>query len=110
MILEIVLSQIHAWNNGDLTKLMTFYSDKIEVYKQPENTLVFGSKSDVINHIKSDFENGTVHKVRIVSKEEVPPKVILVEEKIIDNSPKRAQVTYLVENGKIQKMWILPLK
>lgn len=106
MVLELVLSQIQAWNDGNLNKLMSYYSDTIEVYKQPSNEVVLKSKDQILAHIKADFEAKKVQKVNVISKTEMPPYVVLVEEKQTPNGPKKALVTYLVENNKIQKMWI----
>ena len=106
MLLEIALSQILAWNAKDLNKLLTYYGDDIKVYLVPDEEPKFDCKAMLEGFIKKSFADGSTVPVRVLEKEESPPKVKLLEEKVYPDHVARAWVTYLIENGKIQKMWI----
>ena len=110
MLLEIALSQILAWNAKDLNKLLAYYGDDIKVYMVPDEKPKFDCKSALESFLKTSFAEGSTVPVRVLEKREEPPKVILLEEKVYPDHVSRAWVTYLIEGGKIQKMWIERVK
>ncbi|PWU17383.1 MAG: hypothetical protein C5B49_09010 [Bdellovibrio sp.] len=106
MLMEIVLSQVQAWNSGNLDRLLPHYADTVQVYAMPDNTVIFDGKEKLKAHLKPEFDNGKVVQVKVLEKLEYPPYVVLVEEKSAPEGTRRAVVTYLIEDGKITKMWI----
>lgn len=106
MVLDIVLSQIDAWNEGNFEELLNYYSETIQVLDLSTNKTIFASKAEIISHIKPDFENNKVDQINVISKVESNPYVVLVEEKQLPAGPKKTMFIYLVQNNKIQKMWI----
>lgn len=106
MVLDIVLAQIEAWNEGNFEELLNYYSETIQVLDLATNKIIFASKAEIISHIKPDFENNKVDRINVISKIESNPYVVLVEEKQFPAGPKTTMFIYLIENKKIQKMWI----
>lgn len=106
MVLDLVLSQIKAWNEGNFVELLNYYSETIQVLDLSTNKIIFASKAEITAHIKPDFENNKVDRINVISKVESNPYVVLVEEKHLPTGPKLVMFIYLVQNNKIQKMWI----
>jgi hypothetical protein len=106
MLLELILSQIYAWNRGDLKEFLSYYHEDVKVYSKPADDLVFASKAAILPHIHPDFEAGTVERVKVIDQIESAPYVLLLEEKTSGKGSRRAIVTYLVEGNKIKCMWI----
>lgn len=106
MLLELILAQLQAWNNGNLDLMMSYYHDDVKVYAFPAKDPFLDSKATIITHIKADFESGNVEQIKVIDQLEEAPFVLTIEEKSSpEHGTRRGVFTYLIEENKVKALW-----
>lgn len=106
--LEVVKAQLEHYNNHNLDGFCEQFSDGIEIYDLPDNTLRFKGIEEFRVRYKNYFED-LKPNAKLVNRIELGNKIIDHEhltkagyDGILD-----AVAIYLVEGGKISKAWFL---
>ena len=103
----LVQEQLNAYNAHNLTAFANTYADNAEIYDQPQTTASVKGKDQLIKEY--DFiKNMPLLHCKLLNR-------IVLENKVIDHEeittgggkPMHSVVTYVVENGRISKVYIL---
>jgi len=103
---KIVQQQLEAYNSRDLEKFVSVYSDDIQLYNFPGEKILEG-KDQLRERYKIRFESPNLH-AEIVDRA-LMGEYIIDHERVsgINDGIVEATVIYHLENGMIDKMWLI---
>lgn len=105
---QLVEEQLNGYNKRDIDAFLQPYSDSVEVYSFP-NTLLYKGKKTMRKEYADMFSNTPNLFCTIKSRIVLGNKVI-DEESVLFNKAKppfRAVAIYVIENGKIAKVYFM---
>ncbi|MCB9093425.1 MAG: hypothetical protein H6621_00020 [Halobacteriovoraceae bacterium] len=108
MSLEIVLTQLEAYNRKNLDENFKYFADDLKVYLLPEGKVLFNNKTEARAHTERGIESGEFATSEVLGQMQSGSFVTLHEQKIKEGVPRTAIITYFVEDGLIKQMWIAP--
>lgn len=105
---SLVDQQLIGYNERDIDKFLTPYSDDVEVYTFP-NTLKYKGKEKLRESYEGSFERLINRKATITDRIVYGSNVVDHEEitGLPNNFTAHAVVLYVIENGKIAKVYFL---
>ncbi len=106
--IEVVQKQVLAYNQRDLTRFLSFYSDDIQMLDK-SNKLILEGKEEFEKRYRNRFKSKNLH-VEIVNRSVIDNKVVDAENVTgIEFDVIRSTAVYEITNGLISKVWIINL-
>lgn len=103
---EIVEKQLAAYNNKDLEKYISMFSEHVQLYNFPGEMILVG-KEQLRERYKIRFESPNLH-AEVVNRT-VLGEYVIDHEKVsgIRESLVEASIIYHISDGLIDKMWFI---
>lgn len=105
---DVVQKQVLAYNQRDLNRFLSFYSDDVQMLDK-SNKLILEGKEEMEKRYRDRFKSKNLH-VEIVNRSVIDNKVVDAESVTgIDDDVVRATAVYEITDGLISKVWIISL-